>query len=223
MPKPTVVHSVKLVYRAALLIAVGVFLAMRQADPQCSPGILFPVVWIVFMVEMVRRMFPIRSESVGCQKQYAYAFRTAAPAEKRPTLPHRRALAVAAIWTGVNAVIGFAYLRGAIGQGALLLFSLFFAVSDMICVLAFCPFQKWVMKNRCCITCRIYDWDYAMMFAPLAFIPSAYTWSLFGMGLAVLAKWEIAVFRHPERFSEVTNASLSCKNCTEKLCRHKKL
>ena len=40
--------------------------------------------------------------------------------------------------------------------------------------------------------------------------------------LALLARWEITVHRHPERFSEKTNARLSCKNCEEKLCHHKK-
>ena len=33
--------------------------------------------------------------------------------------------------------------------------------------------------------------------------------------------WEIAAWRHPERFSEQTNECLSCKNCKEKLCHHK--
>ncbi|MBQ9750293.1 MAG: hypothetical protein IJV87_06925, partial [Clostridia bacterium] len=96
-----------------------------------------------------------------------------------------------------------------------------YGVCDMICILFFCPFQTWFMKNRCCTTCRIYNWDFAMMFTPFIFIPNVYTWSLLGFALALLARWEITVHKHPERFSEKTNACLSCKNCEEKLCHHK--
>ena len=92
----------------------------------------------------------------------------------------------------------------------------------MICILFFCPFQTWFMKNRCCAVCRIYNWDFAMMFTPYLFIPNGYTWSLLGMSLLLLIRWEITVHRHPERFAENTNAALSCKNCEEKLCHHKK-
>ena len=38
----------------------------------------------------------------------------------------------------------------------------------------------------------------------------------------ILLKWEITVWRYPERFSENTNEYLKCANCTEKLCAHKK-
>lgn len=62
---------------------------------------------------------------------------------------------------------------------------------------------------------RIYNWDFAMMFTPFIFVPNVYTWSLLGFALALLARWEITVQRHPERFSEKTNACLSCKNCPE--------
>jgi len=48
-----------------------------------------------------------------------------------------------------------------------------------------------------------------------------YTWSLLGMALLLLAFWELAVRRHPERFSETTNCALSCEHCPEKLCHHK--
>ena len=61
-----------------------------------------------------------------------------------------------------------------------------------------------------------------MMFTPFAFIRSIYTWSLLAIALALLLCWEVTVHRHPERFTEQTNASLACANCQEKLCHHKK-
>ena len=61
-----------------------------------------------------------------------------------------------------------------------------------------------------------------MMFTPLIFIPSFYTYSLLILSLMLLLKWELYYHKYPERFSEVTNSNLQCKNCKEKLCHHKK-
>ena len=36
----------------------------------------------------------------------------------------------------------------------------------VICILFYCPFQMWFLKNRCCVNCRIYNWDYAFLFTP---------------------------------------------------------
>ena len=62
----------------------------------------------------------------------------------------------------------------------------------------------------------------AMMFTPYIFIPHFYTWSLLGLALILLLKWEITFKQHPERFATNTNEYIVCKNCTEKLCCHKK-
>ena len=106
-----------------------------------------------------------------------------------------------------------------------------YSIGDMICILFFCPFQTWMMHNRCCGTCRIYNWDFAMMFTPLIFI--MVTWSdegvfvnpyaiaLVATSLILLVRWEITYRLHKERFSEKTNMSLRCGNCKEKLCLHK--
>ena len=91
-----------------------------------------------------------------------------------------------------------------------------------ICILFFCPFQTWFMKNKCCGSCRIYNWDYAMMFTPLFFVRENYAWSLLVLSIALLVRWEVTFYLHPERFSENTNEYLMCRNCTERLCAHKK-
>ena len=129
--------------------------------------------------------------------------------------------AIICAWIALNAVFGILYYAHLIDEGVLLLLSLFYSVCDVICILFFCPFQTWFMKNKCCATCRIYNWDYAMMLTPLVFVRNVYTWSLLAMALCLLIKWEFLVKKHPERFSEKSNAALSCVNCTEKLCHHK--
>lgn len=218
-------HYVKLVYRSALfLAALGAYLYHRIAGTGrrlTDEYILLGIIWLVYAVEMVLRFFPSKLESPGCQKQFARNYQPTG--KQTPQLQSwKRTLAVAAAWIALNSVIGILYFTDIIDKGILILISLAYGVCDMICILFFCPFQTWFMKNRCCTDCRIYNWDFAMMFTPLVFIPNLYTWSLCLLSLLLLLRWEITLKLHPERFSRETNACISCKNCTEKLCKHKK-
>ena len=113
-------------------------------------------------------------------------------------------------------------MAGILDDGIMILLCSAYSICDLICILFFCPFQSWLLKNKCCVACRIYNWDYAMMFTPLFFVKSPYSWSLLALSIALLLRWELTFFLHPERFSEKTNAYLKCANCPEKLCSHKK-
>ena len=228
LSKISSLHYFKLVFRSLLLIAATVFYIINRVGHTDAPfgeighnPIVLGTIWIVFVTEMLLRFFPSNAESMGCQKQFKKNF---LPTEitETPKQSQKGVFAVAAAWIALNLVIGLLYAAGVIDKGILLLICLAYSVCDMICILFFCPFQTWFMKNKCCGSCRIYNWDFAMMFTPLVWIPSPYTWSLLGMALLLLAVWEIFAFRHPERFSEKTNACLSCANCKEKLCHHKK-
>ena len=61
-----------------------------------------------------------------------------------------------------------------------------------------------------------------MMFTPLVFTKSPFYWSILLCAIILLVRWEITYKLHPERFSENTNICLSCAECSEKLCHHKK-
>ena len=222
-------HYWKLFFRGSLfLAAVVVYLVDRSRyeyplyDDISRWPVLALIIWVVFVVEMILRFFPSNLESMGCQKQFARNYRPTARKEAKPVLQSwKTTFAVAAAWFALNGAIGALYFTGIIDKGILLLIALAYSVCDMICILFFCPFQTWFMKNRCCATCRIYNWDFAMMFTPLVFIPGIYTWSLLGIALALLIQWEVLLRRYPERFSEATNQCLSCSECREKLCQHK--
>ena len=222
-------HYCKLVFRGALFLAAAVIYLLERSgsdaplfDDISRWPVLFDFIWIVFVVEMILRFFPSKLESLGCQKQFSRNYQPV-PNSSKPALQSARSTAaVAAAWFALNGAIGALYFVGIIDKGILMLIALAYSVCDMICILFFCPFQTWFMKNRCCATCRIYNWDFAMMFTPLLFIPHFYTWSLLGIALALLIEWEYLLRRYPERFSESTNRCLSCANCPEKLCQHKK-
>lgn len=220
-------HYVKLVYRSVLflLAAIMYILSRVKQDGELFRGFeekhwLLVLIWTVYAVEMIARFFPSRLESMGCQKQFRRNFKPTG--QTRPALPSWKGTALVLVsWLALNGIIAALYFLHWIDAGILILISLAYGVCDMICILFFCPFQTWFMKNRCCGVCRIYNWDFAMMFTPYLLIPDAFTWSLLAMSLGLLLRWEITYRRHPERFAENTNASLSCANCQEKLCHHK--
>ena len=226
-------HFIRLILRALVFLAALIAYIVDQSSLLdnrhfgVSGGVnLLVVIWLVFFVDMLLRFFPSRHESMGCQKQFERNFR---PIKKTPELPaevrqrnNRSVLIVAAVWIALNGVIGVLHLAGVLDKSVMLLLMLFYSVCDIVCILFYCPFQSLMMKNRCCVSCRIYNWDFAMMFTPAIFVRSFYTVTLLLMALALIVRWEITYRLHPERFSEVTNANLSCANCQEHLCVHKK-
>ena len=122
------------------------------------------------------------------------------------------------VWLSFNAVFALLYLFKIITVADMLMLTVFFYLSDYICILFFCPFQTFMMHNKCCINCRIYDWGYFMMFTPMLFIKNFFSWSLFFTALIVLIKWEVGYAKHPENFWFGSNKHLRCSNCKEKLC-----
>ena len=221
-------HYFRLTYRSLLLI---ILLVVYIRDKMHHGGSLmdlmdsYPAViillWVIFTGEMIQRFIPSKSESPGCQKQFAKNYIKSGSTDIA-IQENNATMLVALIWVLFNGIFGALYMTGIFDDGIMIILSCVYSVCDVICILFFCPFQTWFLKNKCCCTCRIYNWDYAMMFTPLFFVKSPYTWSLLGLSLILLIRWEITFFRYPERFSDKTNAYLSCSNCSEKLCSHKK-
>jgi hypothetical protein len=125
-------------------------------------------------------------------------------------------------WMSLNGAFALLYIFQLIGPEVLILLSMFFYVADLFCVVIWCPFQTFIMRNLCCVNCRIFNWGYFMMFMPLLFVKSFFTWSLFFTSIIVLIRWEIAYACHPYRFWSGSNTALRCENCKDKMCRIKK-
>ena len=230
----------KLIYRASLfVVALIYYLVFLVLGANYSDGnILFgdigtiPVILILMLLvygtEMIMRFFPSKHEQLGNRKMFKVSYKAAPNAERKSPLKMnpKRTLLVFGAWATLNIVIGALYFLGVLSADILVLISLAYSICDLICIMFFCPFQAWMMKNKCCNTCRIYNWDYPMMFTPFIFLifkpGPVIHYVLMALALAVLLIWEISYRRHPERFTENTNENLQCKNCTEKLCRHNK-
>ena len=230
LSKISLLHYWKLFFRGGLfLLSAAVYIYDRilaSMDGTIFLGFIthpyiMGFIWIIFALEMLLRFVPSHLESAGCHKVFACNYKSA-PNPAKPRDDRAATLAILLAWLGLNGIIAVLYFTHVIDSGILILIALAYSVCDMICILFFCPFQTWFLKNKCCGTCRIYNWDFAMMFTPLVLVPHPFTWSLFGLGLALVIHWEVTHYRHPERFYEETNCALSCANCEERLCAHKK-
>ena len=129
------------------------------------------------------------------------------------------ALKVLVLWIALFIIVGILTYFQILTHRELFVLTAFLYFCDLVCVLFFCPFQKFLMHNKCCATCRIFNWDHLMMFSPLAFVGGVFPTILLIMSLVSLLIWEFKYHLHPERFFEESNDTLKCKNCKEKLCR----
>lgn len=174
------------------------------------------------MLEMALVFFPRIAPGTNCGRVYG---RHHIPAGYDPArlriqirLSNRRIWGVIVLWMLCLAGLGSALWLKLIERVHIVFAAVTCALLDQLFVNIGCPLRAWIMKNKCCTTCRIYSWGFAMMFSPLLFIPSFWTCSLVAVATVILVRWEIAYARHPERFFEISNKTLRCSRC-ENPCR----
>lgn len=185
------------------------------------------VLWLIFMVMMLTHIFPTEKLTMALRKAERSIYTEPENYSEAELLhfiqdQNVKAWKIMLFWLSFNAVFGVLYLMGVIENIDLLMLTVFYFLCDYICILLFCPFQSLLMKNRCCVNCRIYDWGHFMMFTPMLFIRNFYSWSLFFTSCVVLIKWEITFSKHPERFWSGSNTNLQCANCKDKTCQIKR-
>ena len=185
------------------------------------------VLWLGFMVMMFLHIFPMKKVTMALLKSEEKEYVLQENYSEVELLKfvqdqNVKAWMVMLIWLCFNAIFGILYLFGVLDIADLLMLTVFYFLCDYICILLFCPFQTCIMKNKCCVNCRIYDWGHFMMFTPMLFIQNFFSWSLFFTSCVVLTKWEIIYAKHPERFYYGSNKRLQCINCKDKTCQLKK-
>lgn len=182
------------------------------------------ILWAIWVVDMIFQLVPVKERiPLGSQKLFKQHFRPIVEKINSQALREyvisttKAAYKVFIIWAALLFVLGLLHFFGVIADEHLFLISVLFYVCDLICVLIWCPFRL-IMKNRCCTTCRIFNWDHLMMFSPLLFVGGFYAISLLLLSIAVWMVWELCVLMYPERFWEHSNEALKCSQCTDKLC-----
>ena len=184
----------------------------------------FHLLWVIWVFDTILQIIPIKNKvALGSMKLFANRFRPIREGinyeafKKYIVKTTKAAYKVFIIWGILVAVIGALYYQNIINEMVLFMISVFFYVCDLICVLIWCPFRL-IMKNKCCTTCRIFNWDHLMMFSPLIFVGGFFSMSLVILSLVAWFVWELCILIYPERFCEMTNAALKCSECTDKLC-----
>lgn len=186
------------------------------------------ILWAFLMLGMVTHLIPkVRISMSGrkiLRETYSPPIQPYDEGElyKFVTKMNIKAWLVMLCWLCFNAIFAILYLLDIITVAELLLLSFLYYVFDLFCMLVFCPFQTFFMKNRCCVNCRIFDWGHFMIYTPMLAMPSFFSWSLFFMACVVLIRWEVVYAGHPERFWSESNDTLKCTNCTDKMCQIKK-
>lgn len=182
------------------------------------------LLWAIWMWDMILQLIPVKAYiSIGSQKIFLTLFRPVKEKINRENLKKyikdttASAYKVMIIWIVLTVLVSILHLRGILDTGMMVLLATFFYVCDLICVLIWCPFRL-MMGNKCCTTCRIFNWDHLMMFLPMITVDSFYSRTLVIFSLIIWLIWEICVFTYPERFWENSNMALRCSECTDKLC-----
>lgn len=231
MSKMRKMYFARLIFRILVLgLVVAIYIRRPQELQILYNGnffkkfSVFHILWCVWVFDMLWQLIPVKNYvSLGSQKLFKQRFKPIRDKINYKALREyvimttMSAYKVFIIWTLLIVVLSILYHLNILSAEHLFLISVTFYVCDLICVLIWCPFRL-IMKNRCCTTCRIFNWDHLMMFTPMICIDGFYSTSLLLMAFAVWIVWELCVMMYPERFWERTNESLKCSECTDKLC-----
>ena len=231
MSKTRKIYFLRLIGRIVVLVVAVLFYIFDKSVFAIADGWkaffkLSPLhlLWAIWMCDMLLQLIPVKSHiSIGSQKVFESLFR---PIKEKINYKNLKqyikdttasAYKVMLIWVLLTITISVLHLNGIMDNGIMVITATFFYVCDLICVLIWCPFRL-IMKNKCCTTCRIFNWDHLMMFLPIVAMNSLFSWSLVIFSFVVWLVWEICVFTYPERFWENSNMALRCSECTDKLC-----
>ena len=224
-------YIIRLVLRVIILISSILIIIFDKEQTKILSGwnffskfSPFHILWGVWIFDMLCQLLPIRKTiALGSQKIFKGRFKPIKDIINYKALHDyivkttKSAYMVFIIWIAFIAVISVLRAFNIINDTVLFIITLTFYVCDLICVLIWCPFRL-IMKNKCCTTCRIFNWDHLMMFTPMLLVKGFFSISLIIMSVGVWMLWEIVVIKYPERFWEVSNETLRCSNCTDKLC-----
>ncbi len=224
-------YFARLVFRLAALAIIVTLYFIKPSYFDVVSGKFFTngfsplhIIWVIWVFDMLWQLIPVKNHiPLGSQKLFKQRFKPIRGKINYEALKEhvitttKAAYKVFILWFVLILGIGVLYHLEMLSAAHLFLISTVFYVCDLICVLIWCPFRL-IMKNRCCTTCRIFNWDHLMMFTPMLFINSVYSISLLVMAFLVWVVWELCVMMYPERFWEHSNAALRCSECTDKLC-----
>lgn len=211
------------IFSLILVVYTVIMIAFYQAKfIELFPAI-YPLAGLYFVYNSLSIYSPSINEFTGSKKPFNYFYK-APPHPKISTSTiekdRKRALLIFVLYFSTITLLGW-LITEYFSLPSIYIFLVFLLLNlgDYICVLFWCPFRTIFLKNKCCTTCRITNWDRLMKFWILLFIPHIVSTILFGLGLIIFIHWEIMFYRHPERFYASSNELLRCYHCEHIKCK----
>jgi hypothetical protein len=211
--------TIKLSISFVLFLNTGLFVLFYDEYLYLLDDFLIPVLFVYFLIDTLSVVIPKANRQLFSGKYMKQFFKEYPKYNLNKIKELKRkenkiALLIFTLYfTGISG-IGLLYLHyDWFELKYLYLIFLGINLSDYICIMLWCPFRDLFLKNKCCNTCRISNWDRLMKFALLLFIPNIYTISIFILGLIVFISWEISYTMHPQYFFSLSNTNLRCSEC----------
>ena len=174
-------YMAKLTFRTTTFIVVLLIYFFNKDYLQFQIGknnkgyLIIVAFCIIMFVEMLIQINPKSNITKGCLKQFKSHYKPFNKKVDQKEIDNFvkdsdiAAVKIVVVWTLFNLIFGYLYKKEIIRDAEMIVLTSFYYLADLLCVMFFCPFQKYIMKNRCCITCRIFAWGLPMMTFPLHF------------------------------------------------------
>ena len=221
-------NRIKFVIAIVFLIISLIFAIFYKDDISIFKNYILPVIYIYFIYDSMTVLIPIPKAYLPSIKHFKKNYTETKDYDKNKLVLIKRdnnirALITFILYFGALSILGVIYLKfDFIEDIYIYIIFLLLNLGDYVCILFWCPFRSIILKNNCCFTCRITNWDRLMKFYILIFIPNIYTLTLVSLGILIFIIWEYTHQIHPERFYSISNDTLCCKSCNETLCNKKK-
>ena len=224
MIKTKLKFALSLVFLSISVIFVGFF----YNSLSILTNYIFPVLFAYFVYDSIIILFP-KLHSYISSKKHMMPISNSLSKNATNTLKtlknntNKRAIVTFTLYFGVLTVVGILFLSyDFFKEIHIYLLFLLINVLDYFCIIIWCPFRALILKNSCCYTCRITNWDRLMKFYILIFIPNIFTVTLGVLGLLIFIIWEYHHQIYPERFYLISNKVLQCNSCTQQTCHKRK-
>ncbi len=220
----TAINKRKLISRSILFFAyiiLGIInkdLILKIAYFSLGPLKAVHLIWFILAVFFLYNLFFIPSQNIASGRQYLDYYKPDPDCrpevlKKEISINNARAKKALFYILLINGVFIGAYFLFNLHVYWIYFLVLFYIFLDAAFIIIWCPFNNWIMKNKCCHTCRIHNWGFWMAAFPMLAVPSLGNYSIVFISVLILIKWEYNLYKYPERFYEVSNSNLACENC----------
>lgn len=210
-----------------LLLNTAIFLIFFPELIDVVEEYLYPLFFVYFIFDSFSVILPMFNDAIYSGKMQKRLYKEVLEYDREKLKEqaqknNRIALLIFVLYSLGIVMVGLSYIHFDWLDEKFIYF-IFFGLNfaDYFCIMLWCPFRSLLLRNSCCNTCRISNWDRIMKFSILIFIPNPYTITIFILGVGIFLYWEYHHWRHPERFYRISNETLWCSNCDKVTCGKK--